>query len=158
MAPVHHDSMDHVLAASRAASVAYYAAFDAFRGSDTPEVFEEAMVSLEAAQLAEQDARQSDVLRIRTARAQCDHLLEQSPHEPEEWWAIVGLSVEMEGAAAELEGMWGEERGARCQDLFRAAEVKVKEGLLNADPWECPPIVARIFDNTGGADPAMGEQ
>ena len=71
--------MDHVLAPSRAASVAYYAAFDAFRGSDTPEVFEEAMVSLEAAQLAEQDARQSDVLRIRTARAQCDQKQKKAP-------------------------------------------------------------------------------
>ena len=79
--------------------------------------------------------------------------------EPTTQWAI-GLGVEVEGAKVELVELvreFEEEREARCHDLFRAAEAKVQEGLLNEDPWECPPIVARIFDNSGGDSFEGGE-
>ena len=138
-----------VLAASRAAATAYHSAFDAFRRSTTSIEFEAAMETLEAAQVAEQEARRADMGRVTAITARCEYTLTQNPG-PDAWWAIVGLGVEMEGATTELIGDFEEERVVRCHDLFHAAEAKVQEGLLNRDPWECPPIIARIFDNSGG--------
>ena len=116
--------------------------------------FEVAMETLEAAQEAEQEARRADMGRVAAITAQCEYTLTQNPG-PDAWWAIVGLGVEMEGAKTELIGEFEEERVARCHYLFHAAEAKVQEGLLNRDPWECPPIIARIFDNSGGETPDL---
>ena len=127
----------------------YHSAFGAFCRSTTAKEFEVAMDTLEAAQVAEQEARRADMGRMAAITARCEYFLEQNP-EPDAWWVIVGLGVEMEDAQVRLDREFEEEREARCNDLFRAAEAKVQEGLLNEDPWECPPIVARIFDNSGG--------
>ena len=124
--------------------------------STAPNDFEAAMHTLEAAQVAEQEARLADMGRMAAITARCECILEQNP-QPDAWWAIVGLGVAMEGAKVELVREFEEEREARCHDLFRAAEAKVHEGLLNEDPWECPPIVARIFDNSGGDSFEGGE-
>ena len=150
------NASEALLAHSRAAAAVYHSAFSAFCMSTTPEEFEAAMDTLEAAQAAEQEARLADMGRMAAITARCECILEQNP-QPDAWWAIVGLGVAMEGAKVELVREFEEEREARCHDLFRAAEAKVHEGLLNEDPWECPPIVARIFDNSGGDSFEGGE-
>ena len=143
-------SAEALLVHSRAAAAVYHSAFGAFCRSTTPKEFEVAMDTLEAAQMAEQEARRADMGRMVAAiTARCEYILEQNP-QSDAWWAIVGLGVDMEGATVRFVREFEEEREARCHDLFRAAEAKVQEGLLNEDPWECPPIVARIFDNSGG--------
>ena len=143
------NALEALLAHSRAAAAVYHSAFGAFCRSTTAKEFELAMDTLEAAQVAEQEARRADMGRMAAITARCEYFLEQNP-EPDAWWVIVGLGVEMEDAQVRLDREFEEEREARCNDLFRAAEAKVQEGLLNEDPWECPPIVARIFDNSGG--------
>ena len=143
------NALEALLAHSRAAAAVYHSAFGAFCRSTTAKEFEVAMDTLEAAQVAEQEARRADMGRMAAITARCEYFLEQNP-EPDAWWVIVGLGVEMEDAKVRLDREFEKEREARCNDLFRAAEAKVQEGLLNEDPWECPPIVARIFDNSGG--------
>jgi hypothetical protein len=144
-----------VLASSRAAAVAYYAAVDKFRRSTSPSALEEAMVAIEAAQITEKDARAKDIFQVNAIMARCDVLVEQKP-EPATWWAVVGTRVEMEGAEAELSetGGWGGERRARYADLLQAAQIKVDEGLLVDDPWMnmlWAEIVALLVDDVADA-------
>ena len=142
-----------VLASSRAAAVAYYAAVDKFRTSTSPSALEEAMVAIEAAQITEKDARAKDLTQVIAIMARCDVLVEQKP-EPAAWWAVVGTRVEMEGAEAELSetGGWGGERRARYADLLQVAQIKVDEGLLIDNPWLnmlWAEIVALLVDDDG---------
>jgi hypothetical protein len=120
---------------SKAAATAYYNALDLFLRSASPQALEAAMVGLDASLVAEKDARTNDMYQVIQIKAHCDLLLEQKP-DPDEWWALVGMSVEMEGAEAKLTGgCWEDERQARYADLLRAAQIKVDEGLLVDDPW-----------------------
>ena len=142
-----------VLASSRAAAVAYYAAVDKFRTSTSPSALEEAMVAIEAAQITEKDARAKNLTQVIAIMARCDVLVEQKP-EPAAWWAVVGTRVEMEGAEATLSetGGWGDERRARYADLLQAAQIKVDEGLLIDNPWLnmlWAEIVALLVDDDG---------
>jgi len=144
---------DSVLASSRAAAVAYYAAVDKFRTSTSPSALEEAMVAIEAAQITEKDARAKNLTQVIAIMARCDVLVEQKP-EPAAWWAVVGTRVEMEGAEATLSetGGWGDERRARYADLLQAAQIKVDEGLLIDNPWLnmlWAEIVALLVDDDG---------
>ena len=144
---------DSVLASSRAAAVAYYAAVDKFRRSTSPSALEEAMVAIEAAQITEKDARAKDLTQVIAIMARCDVLVEQKP-EPAAWWAVVGTRVEMEGAEATLSetGGWGDERRARYADLLQVAQIKVDEGLLIDNPWLnmlWAEIVALLVDDDG---------
>ena len=80
------NASEALLAHSRAAAAVYHSAFSAFCMSTTPEEFEAAMNTLEAAQVAEQEARLADMGRMAAITARCECILEQNP-QPDAWWA-----------------------------------------------------------------------
>ena len=95
------NALEALLAHSRAAAAVYHSAFGAFCRSTTAKEFELAMDTLEAAQVAEQEARRADMGRMAAITARCEYFLEQNP-EPDAWWVIVGLGVEMEDAQGHM--------------------------------------------------------
>ena len=134
------------------ASAAYHAAFVQFQQATTRGALEAAAVELNEREFDLQDARLFDLLCVCGMRHECDmHLAQLRRHavDPDEWWAVVGMSADTESAEAELKTRLEAEKRSRDEDLLRAVAMQVQDGLMVEDPQVDPcwaEIVMRVFD------------